>query len=136
MKSAIAFLLGIAALTTIRADGAGSPKVVQAPAPVLNVMTDALPRTPNANVWVLATTFGPGDASLWHTHPTPSFVYVQSGTATWEYRGRPADTRHAGQAYMEPANVVTRLANHSATTLSIVIFQVTQPGQPRIIPVH
>jgi quercetin dioxygenase-like cupin family protein len=126
-------LISIALLTAVRADGAAPSPAVTAPPPVLNVTTDAMPKTPNADVWVLAATIAPGSASIWHTHPTPPFVYVASGTGTWEYRGgRARDVRHAGQAIMEPANVVMRIANHGTTTLNLVIFQVTKPGEPRI----
>jgi quercetin dioxygenase-like cupin family protein len=126
-------LTAIALLPTVRADGATPSTSVAAPPAVLNVTTDAMPKTPNADVWVLALTIPPGSASIWHTHPTPPFVYVESGTGTWEYRGgRPQDVRHAGQAIMEPANVVMRIANNGTTPLSLVIFQVTKPGEPRI----
>jgi quercetin dioxygenase-like cupin family protein len=135
-RFAVVLLAGVVLLTTIGADGAGSTKAVTAPTPVLNVITDALPKSPSAEAYVLAVTIPPGGATVWHTHPTPLFVYVQSGTGTWEYRGgRPSETRHAGQAIMEPPNLVGRIANHGTTAVFIVAFQVTKPGEPRIHPV-
>ncbi len=134
--TALAVLSGIALLTMIHADAAGSSKVVTTAAqPVLNVITSALPKTPSADVRVLTATLAPGYSTFWHTHPSPPFIYVESGTATWEYKGgRSPDTRHAGQAIMEPANVIMRIANRGTTSVSVVIFQVSKPGEPRILP--
>lgn len=111
--------------------------IAPAAQPVLSVTTDALPKTPNAEVRVLTAIIAPGSATIWHTHPTPPFIYVESGTAVWEYKGgRPPETRHAGQAIAEPPNVVMRIVNRGTATVNMVIFQATKPGEPRIVPVR
>jgi quercetin dioxygenase-like cupin family protein len=126
----------IPALLAIRADGNGPPKVLSGPArSVLTVTTDALPATPTAQVQIRSGSLAPGSSTTWHTHPTPPFVYVVSGTGTWEYRGgRGAQVRTAGEAIMEPANVTTRVVNRASTPLRFVIFQVSKPGEPVIVP--
>ena len=107
--------------------------IVTAPAPILNVVTSDLPKTPTADVRVIAVTFAPGGATHWHTHPTPLFVYVQSGTGIWEFRGgRRSEAHHAGEAVMEPVNVVTRIVNRGTTPLNLVVFQASRPGEQRI----
>ncbi len=64
-------------------------------------------------------------------------MYVVSGTPTWEYRdGRPAATRHAGEAIMEPKNVVMRLRNHGTTPMQLVLFQASKPGEPLLHAAH
>jgi len=57
-----------------------SARVVLPPKPALDVVTGDLPKTSTANVFVLAVTLAPGDATFWHTHPTPTFMYVVNGT--------------------------------------------------------
>ena len=68
-------------------------------------------------------------------HPSPIFVYVESGTGRWEYKtGASSETRSAGQAIKEPANVVTRIVNSGTSPLVLVIFQVSRPGAPVLVP--
>ena len=107
--------------------------LVAAPAPILNVVTSDLPKTPTADVRVIAVTLAPGDSTHWHTHPTPPFVFVQSGTGIWEFRGgRSSEAHHGGEAVMEPVNVVTRIVNRGTTPLNLVVFQASRPGEQRI----
>lgn len=102
--------------------------------PVLDVTTGDLPKTPTSAVEIRKGTIAPGGTTIWHTHPSPTFNYVESGTGTWEFRGAPSQTRSAGQAIQEPANVVTRIVNHGSTPLKLVIFQVSKPGAPLLVP--
>jgi quercetin dioxygenase-like cupin family protein len=123
-------------LATGQSAHGNAPAVLTTPLPaILDATTAALPKTPTAAVEIRRGALAPGATTLWHTHPSPPFVYVESGTGVWEYRdGRPSETRHAGQAIEEPAGVVTRIANRGGTTLSLVIFQVSKPGDPVLIP--
>lgn len=109
---------------------------LSAPLPaVLDVTTGDLPKTSPVAVEIRRGAVAPGGATIWHTHPSPPFVYVESGTGTWEYKdGRPSETRSAGQAIEEPANVVTRITNGGSTPLDLVIFQVSKPGDPVLVP--
>jgi quercetin dioxygenase-like cupin family protein/ketosteroid isomerase-like protein len=110
--------------------------VVSAPLPaILDVTTGDLPQTSPVAVEIRKGEVAPGGATIWHTHPSPPFVYVESGIGTWEYKdGRPPETRGPGQAIEEPANVVMRITNGGGSPLKLVIFQVSKPGDPVLVP--
>jgi quercetin dioxygenase-like cupin family protein len=126
----------VCALATVRADGNAQPKVISGPArSVLTVTTNELPATRTSQVQIRSGVLAPGASTAWHTHPSPPFVYVVSGTGTWEFKNEPtAQIRRAGEAIMEPANVTMRVVNRAAVPLSFVIFQVSKPGEPVIVP--
>ncbi|MGC1761121.1 MAG: hypothetical protein WA742_17375, partial [Candidatus Cybelea sp.] len=48
--------------------------------------------------------------------------------------GRAPQTRGAGGAVEEPANTVTRIVNAGSSALDLIIFQVSKPGAPVLIP--
>jgi len=129
-------LAAVAATIAGRENGNASPAVLTTPLPaILDVTTSDLPKTPNAAVEIRKGSVAPGGSTIWHTHPSPPFVYVESGTGAWEYKdGRPAETRGAGTAIEEPPNVVTRIVNRGTTPLELVIFQVSRPGDPVLVP--
>lgn len=104
--------------------------------PILAVTTAELPKTPTAAVQIRKGVVDPLGSTIWHTHPSPTFNYVVSGTGTWEFRGQPSQTRTNGQAIEESAGVVTRVVNHGTTPLELVIFQVSKPGDPVLVPAH
>lgn len=105
------------------------------PQMILNETTSALPKTPTASVRVFVGTLSPGDVTFWHIHASPPIVYVESGAATWEFKGgRRAETRHVGQAMLEPANVAVRLVNRGATTVHVVMVSASAPGVPFMRP--
>lgn len=110
------------------------PPVSKPLPPVLDVTTNELPKTANAAVEVRKGTIVPDGTTIWHTHPSPTFNYVESGSGTWEFRGKPSQVRSAGEAIMEPAGVITRVVNHGTTPLNLVIFQVSKPGAPLLVP--
>lgn len=120
------------------ARGESLPAVVATPQPgILDVTTDDLPKTSPVAVEIRKGTLAGKAATIWHTHPSPIFVYVEAGTGTWEYRdGHPSETRSAGQAIEEPAKAVTRIVNPGPSRLDLVIFQVSKPGDPVLVPAH
>ena len=115
---------------------ASPPAAVATPQPgILDVVTGDLPNTSPVAVEIRKGRLAPGAATIWHTHPTPIFVYVESGTGRWEYKtGRAPQTRGAGGAVEEPANTVTRIVNAGSSALDLIIFQVSKPGAPVLIP--
>lgn len=118
---------------TARADNA----VSSPPTPVFSAVPGDLPKTPTAHVRVFVETLDPGAITLWHTHLSPPVVYVESGSATWEFKsGRAPETRTAGQVELESANVVVRLANHGTVPVRVVMFSVTKPDEPSFVPAH
>jgi quercetin dioxygenase-like cupin family protein len=116
--------------------GTASPAVATTPLPaILDVTTSDLPKTADAAVEIRHGTVAPGGSTIWHSHPSPPFVYVESGSGTWEYKdGRASVTRGAGSAIEEQANVVTRIVNAGTAPLQLVIFQVSKPGDPVLVP--
>lgn len=133
-----AIAVGALVILSITAGAKGNPLPVVAVTPlpaILDVTTGDLPKTPTVAVEIRQGTLAAGAATIWHTHPSPPFVYVESGTGTWEFKdGRPSQTRGAGQAIEEPANVVTRIVNAGTSRLNLVIFQVSKPGDPVLVP--
>jgi quercetin dioxygenase-like cupin family protein len=129
-------LLVLGAACMIRAGSIAAPTPVTTPQPgILDVTTADLPKVVPVAVEIRKGQLAPGGATIWHTHPSPIFVYVERGTGAWEYRdGRLAETRVAGQAIEEPAKVVTRIVNTGASRLDLVIFQVSKPGDPVLLP--
>lgn len=128
----------IALSLVVRAQDQAAPAVAKTPLPAaLDVTSGDLPKTPTVAVEVRSGSLAPHAATIWHTHPSPPFVYVESGTGTWEFKdGRPSLTRSAGQAIEEPANVVTRIVNAGTAPLNLVIFQVSKPGDHVLIPAN
>jgi quercetin dioxygenase-like cupin family protein len=105
--------------------------------PVLKELTTEFPKDAQLEVRVLTATLAPGMTSPWHTHPTPVVVYVVEGTFTLEFKDRAPVVRKAGEALLEPINVVLRAANNSQTEAAkVVIFQASSPDVPFMHPVH
>jgi quercetin dioxygenase-like cupin family protein len=126
------------ALAVLALAGGATPAVLTKPVPpVLDVTTGDLPQISPAAVEIRKGALAPGGTTIWHTHPSPPFVYIEGGSGTWEFKdGRPPETRSAGQAIEEPANVVTRIVNSGRAPLELVIFQVSKPGAPVLVPAH
>lgn len=133
--ASVAAIAIIALSVVVRAEDQSAPAVAKTPLPAaLDVTTADMPRTPTVAVEVRKGTLAPRSTTIWHTHPSPPFVYIESGTGTWEFKdGRPSQTRSTGQAIEEPANVVTRIVNGGTSPLSLVIFQVSKPGDAVLI---
>jgi quercetin dioxygenase-like cupin family protein len=134
---AIVVLLAVVApWNGVRAQSSSQPAAVATPQPgILDVVTGDLPKTSPVAVEIRKGKLAVGAATIWHTHPTPIFVYVESGTGRWEYKtGRAPQTRGAGGAIEEPANAVTRIVNSGTSALDLIIFQVSKPGAPVLIP--
>jgi quercetin dioxygenase-like cupin family protein len=96
-----------------------------------------MPRVDRQEVQVLAATFTPGQATVFHTHRFPVTVYILQGAFTLEMEGREPVTVRAGQSMVEPPGVRMTGYNRSATEqLRVVIFYVTEPGMPFLDPIH
>ncbi|HEY2473852.1 MAG TPA: cupin domain-containing protein [Candidatus Cybelea sp.] len=135
-SAAVALLAAVVApWIGARAQSSSQPAAVATPQPgILDVVTGDLPKTSSVAVEIRKGKLAVGAATIWHTHPTPIFVYVESGTGRWEYKAGASQTRGAGEAIEEPANAVTRIVNSGTSALDLIIFQVSKPGAPVLIP--
>ena len=70
------------------------------------VVQRGLPRDEQQSVRVMTAVFQPGDRTVTHTHRFPVTVYVLEGTFTLELKGRPPITVKAGEALVEPSQVL------------------------------
>ncbi len=88
----------------------------------------------NREVIVERYEFPPGFVTARHTHPGPVFVYVIQGELAVDVDGEERQIVKAGELYEEPINRVMQGRNMSTTDpLTIVVFQVNEPGQPTMI---
>lgn len=67
-------------------------------------------------VILVEVNYGPGGASMPHSHPCPVIGYVAEGAIRSQVKGGPEKTYKAGESFYEPANGVHQVsANASAT---------------------
>ena len=98
----------------------------------------------DVDVWIVTNTVSPGAHSGWHTHPGPSLVTVQSGTATY-YEGddpncAPQRVRKGEGFVDEGGGHVHLVRNEGAEDLVLIATQILPVGAPRRIdapaPLH
>jgi len=84
---------------------------------------------------VVKVTLHPGGASNWHSHPGPGLVAVAEGTMTITYAEdcvpRPYS---AGDAFMEPGNVVMRADNFGEEDVIVYVTFLGIPEGPPSVP--
>src|SRR5205085_13935 len=65
-----------------------------------------------------------------HTHPGTAMVFVQEGTITLDYEGKPSKTYKAGEAFsVEPGKIHEGINNGTTTARAIASF-VVEKGKP------
>jgi quercetin dioxygenase-like cupin family protein len=102
--------------------------------PVLKEVTTEFPKGDQVEYRIMTAKIEPGTLSPWHTHPAPVAVYVVSGTFTLEREGGESTALNAGEAMLEPINVKVRAANHGTEPAQVLIFQVSAPEDPFLVP--
>jgi quercetin dioxygenase-like cupin family protein len=137
-RGAFGFALAAVLLSVSAPSRAATNPVVSSPPQlILNTTTPDLPKTPVARVRVFTGSLAPGEVTFWHVHDSPLVVYVEAGTGTWEFKdGRRAETGRAGQAVLEPAHAIVRLANHGSVPVRVVMIQASKPNEPMMHPSH
>jgi quercetin dioxygenase-like cupin family protein len=104
---------------------------------VLGENVSGMPTGGQQEVRVFTATFKPGDKTVFHTHRFPVTVYVLEGKFTLDLDGRDPVVVNAGQAYVEPPNVMMTGYNRSVSDpLRVVVFYVSDPDTPFLDPVH
>lgn len=76
----------------------------------------------------------PGFVGGRHSHTGPVYVYVVSGELTVDIDGVGRSVVKAGEIYREPIGRVMHARNMSTSnSLTLVVFQVGEPGKPMMI---
>lgn len=110
---------------------------VTGPAPtVTNIVRAKLsepfdvPSTPTSDVMMQTVVIEPGGTVGWHSHASPTFVAVKSGTVTF-YRasasGCTSQNYTAGQAYVEPVNQAHMGRNEGTTPVELYATYLAVP---------
>ena len=65
-----------------------------------------------------------------HTHPGTVMVYVQEGTLTLDYEGKPAATYKAGQAFSVEPGKIHEGINKGSTPVRAIASFIVEKGKP------
>jgi len=97
----------------------------------------ALMKTTGAtDIHVLSNRIAPGGSFGWHSHPGPSFVIIDSGTATVYFGADPTCTPHryrAGSGFVDKGFDVHLVRNEGKVDLVTVVVSFVPRGQARRI---
>ena len=103
------------------------------------VFSQDLPRLDGGQLKVslVEVRYGPGEASLPHSHPCPVIGYVVAGELRTQVKGEPERVYKAGESFYEAPNGIHLLsANASATEAAVFIaYFVCDHDAPLIISV-
>jgi quercetin dioxygenase-like cupin family protein len=130
------------ALLFVSAVTASAMAFAQQPAPpvpkmLVKEIVEGMPRGEKQEITIFSATIAPGAKTPFHTHRFPVAAYVLEGTFTLELEGRPTLVAKAGEAIVEPPKVKMTGYNRSTTEPTrVVIFYVSEPGQPFLDPAH
>ena len=70
------------------------------------LLKSTLPTTPDQEVIVWDTVYGPGAINPRHLHPAAITFHVVSGTGVWQEDGKPPVTLRAGDSLFVPAGTI------------------------------
>jgi quercetin dioxygenase-like cupin family protein len=116
-------IVGLATFDEIRVVNAGEAKV--------KMTTQG-----DVDVYTLRNTFAPGGYIGWHTHPGPSLVTVQAGTATYYSGDDPTcspQTFAAGTGFIDFGDDVHNVRNEGGVDLVLVVISIVPEGAARRI---
>ena len=130
MKWIFLFLLVLSGTTCLCAEGDTKPTIVTP------LLTKEFPKETGSEGRMLIVEFAPGGASKPHSHPGAIFAYVLEGSVVSGLNNEEAKTYKTGECwYEEPGCVHSVSRNASATVKArLLVFFVTQPGKPVVIP--
>jgi quercetin dioxygenase-like cupin family protein len=88
-----------------------------------------------SDVYITLLTIKPEGHGGWHSHPGPSIITVNSGTASFydECDNFAPHAYAAGTGFVEDAGCVHLLANEGTVDLEVVVIQIVPRGAPRRI---
>lgn len=130
-------LIAVVALDVVSAaplalaqDARPAPK----PTTLLQETVEGMPTGEQQEIRVLTATFKPGDKTVHHSHPFPVTVHILEGTFTIEMDGHEPVTLSAGESYVEPADTAMIGSNQSDADVKALVFFVSTPGTPFLVP--
>jgi quercetin dioxygenase-like cupin family protein len=88
------------------------------------------------DVYTLRNTFAPGGYIGWHSHPGPSLVSVQAGTATLYSAHDPScspQTFSVGTGFIDEGDDVHNVRNEGGVDLVLVVISIVPEGAARRI---
>jgi quercetin dioxygenase-like cupin family protein len=71
-----------------------------------------------------------------HTHPGTLVGYVQEGTLTLDYEGKPTKTYTAGETFSVEPGKIHEGINKGNTAVKILVTLVSEKGKPLVTPVQ
>jgi quercetin dioxygenase-like cupin family protein len=89
-----------------------------------------------SNIHVLSNRISPGGSFGWHSHPGPSFVIINSGTATVYFGADPTCTPHkfrTGSGFVDKGLDVHLVRNEGTVDLVTVVVSFVPRGRTRRI---
>jgi len=106
------------------------------PTAVTLLLSKEFPKETGNEGRMLTVEFAPGGVSKPHSHPGAIFAYVLEGSVVSGLNNEEAKTYKTGECwYEEPGCVHSVSRNASATEKArLLVFFVTQPGKPVVIP--
>jgi quercetin dioxygenase-like cupin family protein len=110
-------ILGVSGVVTASAGAQAAPAAAKDRAHV--VLSKALPALDGDHVKVtlVEVDYGPGEASMPHSHPCLVIGYVLEGTIKTQVKGEPEATYHAGATFYEPPNGVHLVSANASQTV-------------------
>ena len=120
--------LSVLAQSSIEAVGAANEDVLAATS--ANIQGEAISYptgTPEISSWTI--TFEKGGHSSLHQHPVPLYVYVLEGELEVRPEGGEPYREAAGEAYIEPQNVMMQAFNVADGPTKILIVALGAQGQ-------
>ena len=121
--------------------GCQGAKTPQEPVKVTLLQTADLAESPGkvANTYIVE--LAPGATITEHYHPGRLFVYLVEGSLVTEEKGKPSATVKPGEFFTEwssqekAAYVQVHKNTSKKDSLKVLVVQVTEKGQPLLIPV-
>ena len=84
---------------------------------------------------LLTVEYGPGVHTAPHRHPGWQLIYVLDGPVISQMEGEPSREYQTGEFWFEPReHLHLDAGNDDDSNAKILVFYVTEPGQPVLIP--
>jgi quercetin dioxygenase-like cupin family protein len=123
MLFALAILCGLATFVV-------TPAVAQQPSVTRKILLRQDSAIPGYEEVLVAVEIPVGGREGRHTHPGSVLIYVQEGTLTFDYEGKPTATYNPGDAfYVEPDKIHEGI-NNGKTPVKVLATFVLRKGVP------